>query len=156
MLAVALTLALAGCGGSRESFSASEAGQALAALDLLESNLADGRCTAADSRVAELARQAQSINSERPDLGAAFAESVSHLQDLVDRQCKAAKKKPREKVTGATGEPTESTGATEPTGGGAPEPQPTGGGAQPTPETPQPQPDAPAPDDDQSGGVQPG
>lgn len=159
-LAIAgLALALGGCGRSGETFSAAEADRVLAALDTLESNLADGRCTAADLRVAALARQAQIVNADRPDLGAAYAESVSRLQELVTDQCKTAKKKPVEPATGATGKPVEPTGTTgtaEPTGGGTPEPQPTGGGVQPSPETHKPHPEAPAPGSDQSGGVQPG
>lgn len=156
---LALALVAGGCGGSNETFTAAEADRALAALDTLESNLADGRCGAADSRVAALARQAQAINGEHPALGAAFAESVSRLQELVAGQCKTAKREPTQTVTGTTGkstEPTGTTGTTEPTGGGAPEPLPTGGGVQPTPETPRPKPETPAPGSDQSGGVQPG
>lgn len=158
----ALALAGGGCGGSRESFTAAEADRALATLDSLENNLADGRCNAADSRVAVLARQAQSVNSERPNLGATFAESVSRLQELVASQCKESKSQPTEPVTGATGEPTAPTGISEPTGGDAPEPQPTGGGVPPTAETPESKPNKPnkpnkpGQGNDESGGVQPG
>lgn len=154
--AIVLAAAAGGCGGSGETFTATEADRALAALDTLERNIADGRCGAAQSRVAALARQAESVNGDRPELGAAFAESVSRLQELVASDCEEAEREPTEPVTGATGEPTEPTGTAEPTGGGTPEPEPTGGGVQPTPDDAEPQPDTPAPGDDQSGGVQPG
>jgi hypothetical protein len=144
----ALAAAISGCGSSNEKFSSGEADRALAALDEIQQNVDQGRCTAADRRVQVLINQASRINSDRPDLGAAYARSAERLQQLVTRECVNVKEaSPTDEVTGTTGptdEPTKSTGPTETPN--PPEPEPTG-----TP-TPQPEPDNQPGD---SGGARP-
>lgn len=140
-------LPAAGCGSSNERFESDEADRALAALDTLEAAVADGRCNVAESRVRALIGQAQTINSDRPELGAAYADSLEQLQSLVESECVERKEEPTEPVTGETGETAEPTGPTE-----TPTPEPTG---TPEPTAPAPQPTPETPDQDQSGGVQP-
>lgn len=145
VLAAAL---LAGCGGEPERLSAGEADRALAALDTLEAAVAEGRCAVAESRVRALIGQAQTVNEDRPDLGAAYAESLERLQTLVDEECEQRETEPTEPVTGETGETAEPTGET-----GRPEPTPPTSAPEPTPPTPEPTPETPP--DNGSGGVQP-
>ncbi|MBI4898526.1 MAG: hypothetical protein HY827_09210 [Actinobacteria bacterium] len=154
-LIVSLTLAAfaaGGCGASNQKFSGGEADRALAALDALEAAVSEGHCTSATSRVNALIGQAQTVNRDRPDLGAAYAQSVEQLQRLVATECRERKSEPTEPVTGKTGQ----TGATEPTPEptAPPNPQPTDGGTQPTPPvSPEPQPTGGG--DNQTGGVSP-
>lgn len=144
----ALLAVATGCGDSQERFSDQEADRALAALDAMEAAAAEGRCTVAQSRVRALIGQAQTINKDRPELGAAYAESLDRLQALVEAECDQRQVEPTEPVTGETGETAEPTGTTsEPT-----PPEPTGS---PEPTTPTPEPTPPTPPEDQSGGVQP-
>jgi cell division septation protein DedD len=151
----ALTAAAAGCGSSSEKFSSGEADRALAALDATQQAVDEGRCTAAERRVQVLISQASRINSDRPDLGAAYARSAERLQQLVARECVNVKE------TGPTGESTSPTGATheptKPTGPTeapqTPNPEPTGGGA-PNPPPGQQNNDNNSPGD--SGGARPG
>lgn len=152
MLLAIVVLAATGCGGGGETFTAGEADRALAALDALEAAVADGHCGTAESRVNALIGQAQAVNRDRADLGAAYAQSVDRLQQLVTNECREAEPEPTEPVTGETGQTETSEPTPEPT---APVPvEPTGGGAEPTsPVTPEPQP--PAGGDDQTGGIQP-
>jgi hypothetical protein len=105
-----------GCGSSDETFTSGEADRALAALDATQEYVDDGRCTAAARRVRALATQSTHINSDRPELGEAWAGSVARLQTLVARECvEITETTPTEPTTAATG-PTE-----KPT----PEPEPT-------------------------------
>lgn len=152
ILSVIVTLAATGCGGSQETFTAGEADRALAALDALEAAVAEGHCGTAESRVNALIGQAQAVNRDRADLGAAYAQSVDRLQQLVADECREATPEPTEPATGETGQTETPEPTAEPT---APVPvEPTGGGTEPTaPVTPEPQP--PAGDDNQTGGVQP-
>lgn len=147
--ALAAILVVGGCGGSQERFTSGESDRALAALDTLEAAVAQGRCGVAQSRVRALIGQAQSINKDRPDLGAAYAESLQRLESLVASECEQRKPEPTEPVTGETGATAEPTGTTsEPTG----VPEPTG---TPEPTAPAPAPTPETPPEDQSGGVQP-
>jgi hypothetical protein len=84
-LVVAILLAAGGCGKSNEAFTAGESDRALAALDTLEAAVETGHCGTAGSRVNALIGQAQAINRDRPNLGAAYAQSVDQLRRLVDR-----------------------------------------------------------------------
>lgn len=138
LLVVSALAVVSGCGSSDETFTAGEADRALAALDTIQENLDEGRCNSAESRVRALAVQSTRVNSDRPELGEAYATSVARLQELVARECvEISEPAPTEEVTSPTGE------TPEPTGTPDPEPQP-----EPTPQ-PQPEPDpapAPAPD----------
>lgn len=147
---ITVAAAFAGCGGSGEVFTSAEADRAMSSLDSIESAVAEGRCDAARSRANSLVGQARTVNGDRPDLGAAFAESVAHLQQLIDTECRDEKTEPTEQVTAETGETGESAPApTEAEPQPTPQPEPTG--TEPT--TPPPEPAPPA--DDQSGGVSP-
>lgn len=159
----AVLLVASGCGGTDEQFTSGEADRALAALDAVQENVDDGRCTAAARRVRVLALQSTRINNERPDLGEAYASSVARLQTLVERECVEIAPEPptpETAATGATGEQ-EPTAPVEPTGGGTDVPAPpddggaggdTGGGD--TGGNPAPAPDNTPPAD--SGGAGPG
>lgn len=153
-LVAAISLAASGCGNSNEVFTTGESDRALAALDTLQAAVETGHCGTAGSRVNALIGQAQAINRDRPNLGAAYAQSVDQLRRLVDRECRANRSAPTEPVTGSTGETAPTPG---PTGGAgptpAPAPEPTGGAGPTAPAT---QPKTPAPGGDGSGGVRPG
>ncbi|MGH2958890.1 MAG: hypothetical protein ACRDKE_04750 [Solirubrobacterales bacterium] len=118
-LICALIAVVSGCGSADEKFSASEADNALAALDAVQENVDEGRCNRARSRVNALAVQSTRINEDRPELGEAYASSVARLQTLVERECVEITPDmptPETAATGATGdEPTEPV---NPTGGG--------------------------------------
>lgn len=157
MLTAAALAVVSGCGSADETFTAGEADRALAALDAVQEYVDEGRCNSAESRVRALAVQSTRVNSDRPELGEAYASSVARLQELVARECvEISEPEPTEEVTEATGE----TPATpEPTA--TPEPQPEPQPApqpQPAPDNNQPdtpvQPDTPTPGD--SGGASPG
>lgn len=125
---------VSGCGSSDEKFDPGEADRALAALDALQEYVDEGRCNAAESRVRALAVQSTRINSDRPELGEAWASSVARLQELVVRECVEIREPTA--PTGDTGEtgPTEEPTGTpepEPTPDPEPQPEPTGGGQQP-------------------------
>ncbi|MFY9468788.1 MAG: hypothetical protein WAP37_01550 [Solirubrobacterales bacterium] len=147
-----IVVALSGCGQTGERFSPTETERALASLDAIEAGVREGDCTAAKSRVDGLVAQTHRVNSDRPGLGAAFAESVQRLQELVDADCRQLDEPPTEAVTDPTGEVTEPTGGAQPNGDQPSHgPEPTGGGRQPV------EPVVPgAPGEDQSGGVAPG
>ncbi len=141
-----------GCGAGNEKFSGGEADRALAALDALEAAVAEGHCDTATSSVNALIDQAQSVNRDRPDLGAAYAQSVEQLQKLVATECRERDTEPTEPVTGETGQTDVTEPTPEPTSPTSPEP--TGGGTQPTaPVPPEPQPTGGG--DNQTGGVSP-
>ncbi|MGH2906307.1 MAG: hypothetical protein ACRDKI_06000 [Solirubrobacterales bacterium] len=128
-LALVAALALGGCGTSGEKFTSTEADRALAALDSIQDLVDEGRCKTAQRRVDVLVLQAAKVNSDRQDLGAAYAESAKRLQQLVARECVEIKESP----TGETGE-TGQTGPTEtpePTHTPTPTPEPTNGGTPP-------------------------
>lgn len=115
----ALIAVVSGCGSSDEKFSASEADNALAALDAVQEYVDEGRCNRARSRVNALAVQSTRINEDRPELGEAYASSVARLQTLVERECVEITPDmptPETAATGATGE--EPTEPVDPTGGG--------------------------------------
>lgn len=147
-LLACFALFAAGCGDSNERFDSGEADRALAALDTLEDAVAEGRCNVAKSRVRALIGQAQVVNRDRPELGAAYAESLEQLQSLVETECVEEQTEPTEPVTGETGATDEPTGTGEPT----PTPEPTGS---PEPTAPVPEPTPETPPEDTSGGVQP-
>jgi hypothetical protein len=134
MLLCAIAVAAAGCGTSNEKLSSGEADRALAALDSVQELVDDGRCKAAQRRVQLLIDQASKVNSDRQDLGAAYAKSAKRLQELVTRECVEIKEtSPTGEVTSATGasgptETPEPTSTPEP-----PQPEPTGGGTVPNP-----------------------
>jgi hypothetical protein len=120
MLICASLVVASGCGSSKETFTSSEADNALAALDAVQQYVDDGRCSRAKSRVNALAVQSTRINKDRPDLGEAYASSVARLQSLVERECveiKADSPTPSTAETGTTGE-VQPTEPVEPTGGG--------------------------------------
>lgn len=121
---------VAGCGQSDEQFTSGEARRAIAALNSIEQNVDDGRCATARRRVNTLVLQAGHINDDRPALGDAYAQSVSRLQELIDRECVEVMPT---SPTPAVPRPTEPTGGRDqsPTGGG--------GTPAPTPETPKPE-----------------
>lgn len=156
LLVVSALVAVSGCGSSDETFSAGESDRALTALDSIQEYMDEGRCNSAESRVRALAVQSTRINSDRPELGEAYASSVARLQELVARECvEISEPEPTEEVTSPTGETPEPTGTPDPT----PEPEPTPD-PQPQPEpTPDPVPDTPTPPDDtgsdDSGGASP-
>lgn len=148
-LLVASALAVvSGCGNSEETFSAGEADRALSALDSIQEYVDEGRCNSAESRVRALAVQSTRINSDRPELGEAYASSVARLQELVARECvEISEPEPTKEVTAPTGETPEPTGTPDP----EPQPEPT---PQPQPEpdpAPDPAPDTPTPDNPGSG-----
>lgn len=153
LLTIAALAVVGGCGSTDETFSASEADRALAALDAVQEYVDEGRCNSAESRVRALAVQSTRVNSDRPQLGEAYASSVARLQQLVARECvEISEPEPTKEVTEPTGKTPEPTATPEPTPepDPAPQPQPTGGGGQP--DTPV-QPDNPTPGD--SGGASP-
>jgi hypothetical protein len=124
-LLAATLIVTSGCGGSSESFSSGESRRALATLDSIETAVDDGRCQTAVRLVGRLAAQANHVNSDRPDLGEAWAGSVARLSSLVLREC----------VEISAAEPTApvtvDTGPTEPVVKPKPEEQPV------TPSTPE-------------------
>lgn len=155
-LLVAAALAVAsGCGSADETFTSGEADRALAALDAIQEYVDEGRCNSAESRVRALAVQSTRVNSDRPELGEAYASSVARLQELVARECvEITEPEPTTDVTEPTGETPEPTATPEPEPNPTPTPEPE---PQPQPEPqpePQPQPDNPTPGD--SGGASPG
>lgn len=138
MLICASLAVVSGCGGSNEKFTSSEADNALAALDAVQQNVDDGRCSRARSRVNALAVQSTRVNEDRPDLGEAYASSVARLQTLVERECveiKPDSPTPATAATGTTGDvsPTEPV---HPTGGGDTPVNPDNGGGTDTPVNP--------------------
>lgn len=157
LLVVSALAAVSGCGSSEETFTAGESDRALAALDSVQEYMDEGRCNSAESRVRALAVQSTRVNSDRPELGEAYASSVARLQELVARECvEISEPEPTEEVTPPTGETPEPTRETpEPTPEPDPAPNPD---PQPEP-TPDPAPDTPAPpddtDSDDSGGASP-
>lgn len=120
-LVVALALTMTGCGGSNQQFSTAEADRALAALDAIQEYVDAGRCQRAAKRVNQLAVQSTHVNSDRSELGEAYASSVARLQALVTRECvEIMPTAPTTEVTAATGSTGTNDGPTpvEPTGGG--------------------------------------
>lgn len=124
---VALLAFVSGCGSTDETFSNSEADNALAALDAIQEYVDEGRCERASRRVNALAAQSTRINNDRPQLGEAYASSVARLQTLVTRECvEIMPTSPTPAVTESTGEtggpdvpPTSDTGGgTVPDNGG--------------------------------------
>lgn len=137
MLLCAIAVTAAGCGASSEKLSQSDADRALAALDSIQELIDEGRCKAAQRRVDLLIAQASNVNSDRQDLGTAYAKSAERLQQLVARECVEIKEtSPTDEVTASTG----STGASEtpePTNTpDAPQTDPTNGGTVPDPPNP--------------------
>ncbi len=121
MLACAIVAGVvSGCGGSGQDFSAREADNALAALDAAQEFVDEGRCEAADRRVTALAKQSTRVNSDRPELGEAWAGSVARLQELVARECvEITQTTPTDETTAPTGpteSPTDTPPPVEPTG----------------------------------------
>lgn len=155
LLVVGALAVVSGCGSSDETFTSGEADRALSALDAVQEYVDEGRCGSAESRVRALAVQSTRINSDRPELGEAYASSVARLQQLVARECvEISEPEPTKEVTAPTGETPEPTGPPDP----EPQPEPT---PQPQPEpdpAPAPAPDTPTPDPDTgdgSGGASP-
>lgn len=140
VLGVLIGVLIAGCGQPDEQFTSGEAQRAIAALDAIEQNVGDGRCATARRRVDTLVLQAGHVNDDRPSLGDAYAQSVSRLQELIDRECVEVMPT---SPTPSVSEPTESTGGRDQT--------PTGGGGSPTPT-----PETPGPENPGTGGNQGG
>lgn len=86
-LLVGVMLVATGCGSPEEQFSRGEAIRARAALNLVQDNVAAGRCDKAQIGISRLATQASHINDDRPQLGEAWAASVARLSTLIMREC---------------------------------------------------------------------
>lgn len=84
---IGAALAFASCGESRDSFTSGESARAQAALSAVARNVNEGRCEAAKQGVSRLALQSTHINDDRPELGQAWAASVTRLNTLVMREC---------------------------------------------------------------------
>lgn len=128
---------VSGCGSSGEKFDSGEADRALAALDAAQEYVDEGRCEAASRRVSALAKQSTNVNADRPELGEAWAGSVSRLQELVARECvEITETTPTDETTAPTGPtegPTEEPPPVDPTDGGGttPDNDNDGGGTTP-------------------------